>query len=67
LETGLALDSIGFRWTGCDEDDQVEGEGTAELLEGGSIEIVFAAENSSTRFGLGRVDIRLGARTALLL
>jgi hypothetical protein len=46
LETGLALDSIGFRWTGCDEGDQVEGEGTTELLEDGSIEIEFAAENS---------------------
>ena len=46
LETGLALDSIGFRWTGCDEGDQVEGEGTAELLEDGSVEIEFAAENS---------------------
>jgi len=50
LETGRALDSIGFRWTECDEGDdegdQVEGEGTAELLEDGSIEIEFAAENS---------------------
>jgi hypothetical protein len=46
LETGLGLDSIGFRWTGCDEGDQVEGEGTTELLEDGSIEIEFAAENS---------------------
>jgi hypothetical protein len=46
LESGLALDPIGFRWTGCDEGDQVEGEGTAELLEDGSIEIEFAAENS---------------------
>ena len=45
LEVEYARDSIGFSWTGSDEDDQVEGEGTAELLEDGSIEIEFAYEN----------------------
>jgi hypothetical protein len=45
LEVEYARDSIGFRWTGSDEGDQVEGEGTAELLEDGSIEIEFAYEN----------------------
>jgi len=38
-------DSIGFRWFGCEEGDQVEGEGTAELLEDGTIEIEFAYRN----------------------
>ena len=29
LEVEYARDSIGFRWTGCEEGDPVEGEGTA--------------------------------------
>ena len=45
LEVEYAGDSIGFRWNGCEEGDQVEGEGTAELLEDGSIEIEFAYHN----------------------
>ncbi len=45
LEVEYARDSIGFRWTGCEEGDQVEGEGTAELLDDGSIEIEFAYHN----------------------
>ena len=42
LEAEYAPDSIGFRWAGCDEGDEVEGEGTAELLDDGSIKIEFA-------------------------
>ena len=49
LEAGLevedARDSIGFRWAGCDEGDEVEGEATAELLDDGTIEIEFAYNN----------------------
>ena len=45
LEVEYARNSIGFRWTGSDEGDQVEGEGTTEVLEDGSIEIEFAYEN----------------------
>ena len=45
LEVEYARDSIGFRWAGSDEGDQVEGEGTAELLEDGAIEIEFAYYN----------------------
>jgi hypothetical protein len=33
------------RWAGSDEGDQVEGEGTAELLDDGTIEIEFAYHN----------------------
>jgi hypothetical protein len=40
-----ARESIGFRWQGSDDGDQVEGEGTAELLDGGTIEIEFAYHN----------------------
>ena len=45
LEVEYARDSIGFRWAGCDEGDEVEGEGTAELLDDGTIEIEFAYDN----------------------
>jgi hypothetical protein len=37
--------SIAFTWIGFDEMDEVSGEGNAELLEGGSIEIEFEYEN----------------------
>ena len=42
LEVEYARDSIGFRWAGCDEGDEVQGEGTTELLDDGTIEIEFA-------------------------
>jgi hypothetical protein len=45
LEVEYARDSIGFRWAGCEEGDQVEGEETAELLDDGTIEIEFAYHN----------------------
>jgi len=45
LEVEYARDSIGFRWFGSDEGDQVDGEGTAELLDDGTIEIEFAFRN----------------------
>ena len=45
LEVEYARNSIGFRWAGCDEGDEVEGEATAELLDDGTIEIEFAYNN----------------------
>ena len=45
LDVKYARDSIGFRWAGCDEGDEVRGEGTAELLDDGTIEIEFAYDN----------------------
>lgn len=49
MEAGLhiayARQSIDFRWYGADEGDQVEGEGTAELLEDGTLEIEFSYNN----------------------
>ena len=45
LEVEYARDLIGFLWAGCDEGDQIEGEGTAELLDDGTIEIEFAYDN----------------------
>ena len=45
LEVEYAHDSIGFRWFGSDEGDQIEGEGSAELLHDGTIEIEFSYHN----------------------
>lgn len=49
LEAALDIEygrsSIDFTWNGADGMDQVEGEGSAELLDDGSIEIEFAYRN----------------------
>jgi hypothetical protein len=37
--------SVGFNWDGSGEGDQVLGDGSAELLDHGSIEIEFAYRN----------------------
>ena len=49
LQAGLDIDysgsSIDFTWQGFDEMDEVSGDGSAELLDDGSIEIEFAYHN----------------------
>lgn len=49
LQVGLDIEysrtSIGFTWIGFDEMDEVLGEGSADLLDDGSIEIEFAYRN----------------------
>ena len=49
LQAGLDLSysrsTVFFTWTGCDEMDEVSGDGSAELLRDGSIEITFAHHN----------------------
>jgi hypothetical protein len=49
LQAGLGIEyshsSIGFTWAGFDEMDEVSGDGSAELLDDGSIEIEFAYHN----------------------
>jgi hypothetical protein len=45
LEVEYARDSIGFHWAGCEEGDEVEGEGTAEPLDDGTLEIEFEYRN----------------------
>jgi hypothetical protein len=49
LQAGLDLEysrsSIGFTWEGFDEMDEVSGDGSAELLDDGTIEIEFAYRN----------------------
>ena len=46
LQAGLDIEysqsSVGFTWEGFDEMDEVSGDGSAELLDDGSIEIEFA-------------------------
>jgi len=49
MEAGLDVEysrlSVAFSWIGSDEGDEVSGEGYAELLDDGSIEIEFAYRN----------------------
>ena len=49
LQAGLDLSSspsmVFFTWAGFDEMDEVTGDGSAELLDDGSIEITFAYHN----------------------
>ena len=49
LQAGLDIEysrvSVGFTWGGFDEMDEVSGDGSAELLDDGSIEIEFAYHN----------------------
>src|SRR4029077_6581817 len=45
LEVEYARDSIAFRWNGCEEGDQVEGEGPAELPHDETIESDFPYHN----------------------
>jgi hypothetical protein len=49
LNAGLDIEysrsSIGFTWQGFDEMDEVSGDGSAELLDDGTIQIDFAYHN----------------------
>ena len=49
LQAGLDIEysqsSIGFTWQGFDEMDEVSGDGSAELLDDGTIEVEFAYHN----------------------
>ena len=47
LQAGIEYSpsSVGFTWEGFDEMDEVSGDGSAELLDDGSIEIEFAYHN----------------------
>ncbi|MDQ0475461.1 hypothetical protein [Labrys wisconsinensis] len=42
LEIAYRRSSIGFTWQGCDEMDEVSGDGSAELLDDGTLQIEFA-------------------------
>ena len=45
LDLGYGPSMVFFTWAGFDEMDEVTGEGSAELLDDGSIEITFAYHN----------------------
>ena len=45
LDIESSRSSVGFTWEGFDEMDEVSGDGSAELLDDGSIEIEFAYHN----------------------
>jgi hypothetical protein len=49
LQAGLDLSygpsMVFFTWGGCDEMDEVSGDGSAELLDDGLVEITFAYHN----------------------
>jgi len=45
LELGYSRSMVFFSWAGADEMDQVTGEGSAELLDDGSIDITFEYHN----------------------
>ncbi|MER9972145.1 hypothetical protein, partial [Mesorhizobium sp. M0060] len=45
LDLGYSPSMVFFTWAGCDEMDEVTGDGSAELLDDGSIEITFAYHN----------------------
>jgi hypothetical protein len=45
LDLGYSPSTIFFTWAGFDEMDEVTGEGHAELLDDGSIEIIFTYHN----------------------
>ena len=45
LDIAYSRSSIGFTWQGCEEMDEVSGDGSAELLDDGSLEIEFLYNN----------------------
>jgi hypothetical protein len=45
LDVSYSPSTVFFTWDGCDEMDEVSGDGHAELLDDGSIEITFAYHN----------------------
>lgn len=45
LELGCSRSMVFFTWAGFDEMDEVTGDGDAELLDDGSIEVTFAYHN----------------------
>ncbi len=45
LDIGYGASSVSFTWYGSDEMDEVSGDGHAELLDDGSVEITFAYNN----------------------
>jgi hypothetical protein len=45
LDLAYSPSMVSFTWTGCDEMDEVSGDGQVELLDDGTVEITFAYHN----------------------
>lgn len=45
LEIGYSRSMVFFTWDGADDMTQVTGEGSAELMDDGSLEVIFAYHN----------------------
>ena len=50
LDLGYSSSMVFFTWAGFDEMDEVTGDGHAELVDDGSIEITFAYHNGDEAF-----------------
>jgi hypothetical protein len=61
MQAGLDIEysqaSVGFTWEGFDEMDEVSGDGSAELLDDGSIEIEFDYHNGDEAVLKAKRDI----------
>jgi hypothetical protein len=56
LDIEYSRSSIGFTWEGFDEMDEVAGDGSAELLDDGSIEIAFDYHNGDEAVLKAKLD-----------
>jgi hypothetical protein len=81
LDVSYSPSMVFFTWGGCDEMDEVSGDGHAELLDDGSIKVTFAYHNGdeailkATRgyffnrwgdWGLARAQMRAAAPVGML-
>ncbi|PDS79174.1 hypothetical protein [Rhizobium sp. L43] len=57
LDLGYSQSMISFTWSGFDEMDEVSGDGHAELLDDGSIEITFAYKYSDVAILKAKAEI----------
>jgi hypothetical protein len=57
LDTEYSRTSIGFAWVGFDEMDEVSGEGSAALLDDGSLEIEFEYHNGDEAILKAKRDV----------
>jgi hypothetical protein len=56
LDIAYSHDDVGFTWTGCEERDQVEGEGDAEIGKDGALIVNFAYRNGDEAVLIAKRD-----------
>lgn len=59
LDLSYARDSVWFDWDGCDEGDEVAGQGSAHLEDDGSLEINFDWRHGGDEVALKAVRTRV--------